>query len=402
MSIVNVKTGGETMEEHILVEIAKAVGKFFINPLFYLSLLIAIFLGYRRVKRERKFFNHRIIWGWSEFIGVLKEGLFPSLLITLIVVLAGLVMPTELLQIIVIVGVIGLISFYFNLLSPGLLLPISFFIFLLADYFEWELNIFQFHFEITEYDLNGVAVSVTILVGLLLIAEGLLIREYGEKFASPIIETSKRGKKAVAYYCKKLWMLPILFFVPGNIFDNFFPYWPQFSLGHETFSFILFPMVIGFQQKTRKTLPIYFFKRLGRTVLISGEIILILGLVGYFVPIVAYITLGLSIVFRLIIALIYNMGEKRDVYAVSPKSNGVTIVAVLPDSPAMKMGLLPGEVIKKVNGIEVHNESELYEALQKNAAHCKIEVLNYDNEIRITQHVVYSHDHFRIGLLLAE
>lgn len=402
MSIVNVKTGGETMEEHILVEIAKAVGKFFINPLFYLTLLIAIYLGYRRVKRERKFFNRRIIWGWSEFIGAIKESLYLSLIITLIVVLAGLVIPTELIHIVVIVGVIGLISLYFYLLSPGVLLPISFFLFLLAVYFEWEFNIFQFHFKIMDYDLDGVAVSVAILVGLLLIAEGLLIRKYGEKYASPIVETSKRGKKAVAYYSKKLWLLPILFFVPGNIFDNFFPYWPQFSLGHETFSFILFPMVIGFQQKTRKTLPIFFFKRLGRTILISGEIILILGLIGYFVPFVAYIALGLSIVLRLFVSIIYKMREKRDVYAVSPKSSGVTIVAVLPDSPAMKMGLLPGEVIKKVNGIEVHNERELYEALQKNAAHCKIEVLNYDNEIRLTQHVVYSHDHFRIGLLLAE
>lgn len=386
------------MAEDILKEIAIAVGKFFINPLFYAALLAAILLGYRRVKRERRFFHRRILWGWSEFNGILKESLLHALFITMFSIIIGLVMPIELLQLLIVVTIIGLLSFYFHLLSPGVLLPISFLLFMLFSYFNWELSFYR----LNNYDTNGVAVSVALIVGALLIAEGLLIRKYGAKFASPIVETSKRGKKAVAYFTKKVWILPILFLVPGNLFDDFFPYWPQFSLGHDQFSLILFPIVIGFQQKTRKTLPIFFYKQLGRAVTLLGEFILILGLIGYFVPFVAFITIIASIVLRLLISFLFRLREKRDVYVVSPKSNGVTIVAVLPDSPAKKMGLLPGEVIKRVNGVEVHNERELYEALQINAAHCKIEVLNYDNEIRLTQHVVYSHDHFRIGLLLAE
>ena len=47
-------------------------------------------------------------------------------------------------------------------------------------------------------------------------------------------------------------------------------------------------------------------------------------------------------------------------------------------------------------------ENELYEALQLNAAHCRLEVLDRNNELRLTQHVIYSNDHYRIGLLLAE
>ena len=84
------------------------------------------------------------------------------------------------------------------------------------------------------------------------------------------------------------------------------------------------------------------------------------------------------------------------------KSHGVMIVAVLPDSPAEKMGLKTGEVTRKVNGMPVHNELELYKAIQINAAHCKLEVLDHQNELRLTQHVVYSKDHYRIGLLVAE
>ncbi len=37
--------------------------------------------------------------------------------------------------------------------------------------------------------------------------------------------------------------------------------------------------------------------------------------------------------------------ERKDVYAVSQKSKGVMIAAILPESPAHKMGLKAGEVI---------------------------------------------------------
>ncbi|MNH30491.1 Cell division topological determinant MinJ [compost metagenome] len=96
------------------------------------------------------------------------------------------------------------------------------------------------------------------------------------------------------------------------------------------------------------------------------------------------------------------MQDKTDIYAVAQSTKGAIIAAVLPDSPAEKMGLLVGECIRKVNGRPVFTEAELYEALQLNAAHCRLEVLDLNNEIRLTQHVIYSNDHYRIGLLLAE
>lgn len=64
------------------------------------------------------------------------------------------------------------------------------------------------------------------------------------------------------------------------------------------------------------------------------------------------------------------------------------------------MGLLRGEVIRKVNGIAITNESELYEAIQVNAAHCRLEVLDHNLEVRLRQHVIFRHDHHRLGLLV--
>ncbi|UZN00138.1 hypothetical protein OL548_09970 [Lysinibacillus sp. MHQ-1] len=66
---------------------------FLLNPLLYIAIIFAILLGYRRVKQERKYFNRRIIWGWTELIGQWKDGWLYALLISLISVAAGLTVP---------------------------------------------------------------------------------------------------------------------------------------------------------------------------------------------------------------------------------------------------------------------------------------------------------------------
>lgn len=142
--------------------------------------------------------------------------------------------------------------------------------------------------------------------------------------------------KAVAYLSKSVWLLPLLLVVPGEGISSYVPYWPQFTLGEESFSLVLFPLVIGFQQKVRKTLPIYFYPKLARTVTLLGVAITLGGITGYFMKEAAFIMLLAGSLIRLLITLQYKMQERADVYAVAPSSNGAMIAAVLPNSPAEK------------------------------------------------------------------
>ncbi|QCR31561.1 PDZ domain-containing protein [Lysinibacillus sp. SGAir0095] len=389
------------MVTEILVEVARAFGRLFINPIFYLAIIMAIYLGYRRVKRERKYFHIRILWGWSEAIGLLKEGLLIALCISILSIGFGLTLPVQFLYVATISSFLALIIYVFHFLSPIILFTVSLVVLFLFDYFDVSFNLMGLKMNGVNMD-EGIAVSAAVLAGLLLVAEGMLIRKYGAKYASPIVENSKRGLKAVAFLSKKIWVLPIFFVVPGNVIDNYFPWWPQISFASTQFSLVLFPMIIGFQQMTRHTLPANLYPKLGRTVILLGEFVIIGGLVAYFVPLVGFAMLVVGLVARVAISIRYAIREQKDVYAVSAKSNGVMIAGVLPNSPAEKMGLDVGEIIRKVNGIEVHSERQLYEALQINAAHCRLEVLNHQNEVRLTQHVVYHGDHHRIGLLVAE
>ncbi|MGE7090215.1 PDZ domain-containing protein [Lysinibacillus sp. NPDC048646] len=389
------------MASNILIEFVTAIGRFLLNPVIYIAILVAILLGYSRVKQERKFFHRRIIWGWTELVGQWKRGWSYALIISIISVGVGLTVPKTFLLVLVVCSALALLLFFIRSLSPIYTMGLATLATWAMYQYNWSFTWWKVSLEGTDL-FEGAIVTITIISGLCVIAEGMLIRRTSTMVTTPRVEKTKRGMQAIVYRTRNLWVLPILFIMPGDIISPVLPYWPQFTLGESTFAFVLFPVVIGFSKLSRKELPVLQLPRIGRSVLLLGQLILIGGLASFFEPLVGFITLAVGVIIRLIIAIYNAMQDKTEIYAVAPSSKGAVIAAVLPDSPAEKMGLLAGECIRKVNGRSIYTENELYEALQLNAAHCRLEVLDRNNEIRLTQHVIYSNDHYRIGLLLAE
>lgn len=396
-----IEMAGVRMVSEILIEIVTAIGRFLLNPLLYIVIIFAILLGYRRVKQERKYFNRRIIWGWTELIGQWKDGWLYALLISTISMIAGLTVPKEFLIILIAVSIVALVLYFINALSPIFTMGIATLAIWAMSYYHWSFSWWKISFEDVNLD-DGAVVTITILAGLCVIAEGLLIRRAAMKVTTPSIEKTKRGMQAIVYRSRNVWVLPIFFVMPGDAISAVLPYWPLFTIGDSQFAFVLFPFVIGFAKLVRKELPALKLPKIGRSVLLLGQLILIGGLAAYFEPMIGFMTLGIGALIRIIMSIYFAHQDKTDHYAVAPSTKGAIIAAVLPDSPAEKMGLLAGECIRKVNGVTIFTENELYEALQLNAAHCRLEVLDRNNEIRLTQHVIYSNDHYRIGLLLAE
>ena len=387
--------------EDIGVEILWAIGRFFTNPLLYIVVIVAIGLGYFRVKRERRYFKIRIVSGWSEVRNLWRGTLFLAILLSVISVAVGLTVTPTFLMVIGAISTISLVLFFLPLLSIAYTATIAVAAIWLMYEQQWSYSIWKLTIEGIDI-FNGLVVTVAVLVGLLLIVEGMLIQNATEAYASPIIEKTKRGLQGIVYKIKHLWLVPIVFVVPGDAIAQYFPYWPQFSLGADHFSLVLFPFIIGFAQSARHTLPVYLLPKVSKSVVTLGIIVLVIGIGSLFMPLIAVVAIGLASIGRFVIALRYMMKERTDTYAVAPRSTGAMIAAVLPHSPAEKMGLKVGETIKKVNGVEVFNSRDLYEALQLNAAHCRLEIVDHHNELRLAQQVVYSHDHYKIGLLIAE
>ncbi|ETT87839.1 PDZ domain-containing protein [Viridibacillus sp. FSL R5-0477] len=383
----------------IIVELVKGIGRFFLNPILYIAIIFAILLGYRRVITERKSFNTRIRWGWTETLFLLKDGWLLALGISIVSIAIGLVVPFEYLVLFSCASIICILTFYYYTASAVYPFAIAFGVIWYLSANDKSFDFLGWTFSGESMDL-GLYVVIPAFIGLLLLAEGILIYKHAKNFASPRLEKSERGMPATTYLVKRLWLLPIFFVIPGGLIQEYIPYWPKFTMFDSTFSIILVPVVIGFQQRTRKTLPVHFYPRMGRTIISLAIIVLIGAGIAYKVTVLGFIAVCIAVGGRVLISVIYAWTERNAGYAVTPRDSGVVIAAVLPGSPAQAMGLQVGECIRKVNGLEVQKEEELYEALQINAAHCRIEVLNHEGEVRLRQHVIHRHDHYKIGLLV--
>lgn len=327
------------------------------------------------------------------------DGYVWAIIISVISVAIGLVIPSTWLMVYSVWMILFVLLFMYQVGSAIYAIAIAAATFYIMFFYDWSYEIFSW--EIVGQDIDGqVIVPIAILAGLLLIAEGFIIQKHGATNASPRLVKTARGSEAMEYVTKRLWLLPILLVIPGDVIHTYLPFWPQFTLGESTFSLVLFPFVIGFQQKSRHSLAENFFPMYGKKVWQLGIIVTVVAAVGYIEPLISLIALALGVIGRLVISFIEYRRERNGSFAVSPQSNGVMIAGVLSDSPAEKMGLKIGECIVKVNGQKVTDEQELYEAVQINAAHCRLEVLDHNGELRLRQHVLFRHDHYRLGLIL--
>ena len=381
------------------MDLIVAIGRFFVNPVFYIALLAAVLLGYYRVKKERRIFRIRIVYGLTEFKRLIKDGWLYALIFSVLFAGIGLVVPMDWLIALSVVSIVLMATTFYQAGSFIYLAAAAVGLSWLFSANEWTLNFGFFKFDGVAFSYEWL-IPIVLIAGALVFAEGNMIGKAAADAASPRLHKSGRGLKAAAYISKRLWLLPILLVVPGSLIESYAPYWPQLPIGESSFSLILFPFIFGFQGRSQRTLPAYLYPQVAKAVSTLGIGILVVGVAALLWQPLAIVALAAGVIGRIAIAIRFAMKERSGNYAVTPQSQGVMIVDVLPGSPADKMGLLRGEVIRKVNGIAIANESELYEAIQVNAAHCRLEVLDHNLEVRLRQHVIFRHDHHRLGLLV--
>lgn len=387
------------MEYEILMAVLRAAVLFLLNPLLIVSLFAAVLLGYFRVKRERKSFRVRLLPGLTELKRLLSESWLSALLLSILISGIGLVVDAGWLVLFCFVSLVSLLLFNYKLTSPIYFAGAAFGgLYLLSNYAEG----FTYRgWAISDVNLFGeLVITVPILAGMLLFVEGLLINRYGAVDASPYLKKTSRGLNAGVFKAKRLWLLPILFLVPGEMMTAYVPYWPQFTLGEAAFTFVPVPLIIGFSQVARSSFPDVLFPKIGRAIMFTGVVVIAAGIAAMWMPILGVTALIAGVVARIAISIVASIREQRNGYVLAPSSAGVIIAGVVPYSPGERMGILPGETIHSVNGQKVSNEKELYDAIQINAAHCRLQVAGRDGEMRLMQQVIYRHDHHRLGLLV--
>ena len=384
------------MVQEWMMELLKGFGRMLLNPVFYYLFILAAILGVSRVKRERKNFHVRAENGYFELKQLLPLGLAAGLVLSILMVGAGLVIPIEFIIFTSALTILWSLTTKVRLLSPIYTVGFAFFATLFFLSMKWELPLIPS--KTPDWSIE-ILPPIAILLALLILAEGILISRNGSKGTSPKLVIGKRGLVVGIHEVKRLWMLPVFLVIPGESLSAPFEWWPLFSFGEQSYAFIFVPFAIGFSQHIKGMLPVVSVKNVGQKVVKLGAVLTLLSLIGFWYPLASIVIVALAIIGREIISVRQRIREDNLPFYFSKKNQGVMILGILPDSPAADMGLQVGELVMKVNGAPIHDEESFYKALQQNRAHCKLEVLDINGQNRFTQRALFENEHHELGIL---
>ena len=384
----------------------KEIPSFFLNPFLYIILMLAWLQYHRQTLFERKLFHRRLTSPWEQWFHTVIHGLWGGMLASLLILGLGiLIQPFDL-------WFIAGLSFLFSLFH------IQYFCFAYAG------GLYVLLITVGKLWPQGSQISnlgwlwdslssanlpsVIGLMALFYLVESFLLRRNRGRGASPIYLNGKRGMLVGAYQLQKFWVLPIFMFVSvpvGTEASLSIPsWWPMLLAGAGSglsMTFSGFPVVLGFSDLMVSKLPHVKAKRSAKSLFLFGVILLVLAFVskwfilsGLFAGLFAFA--GHTVLIR------WNQWRQwKETPIFVQLGKGVVVLAVLPDTPAEKLGILPGDTLMKVNGADINRSEDLYPALQLNSAFCKMEVRNVEGHMKYLQRAVYEGEHHQLGLILA-
>ncbi|TYS60014.1 PDZ domain-containing protein [Sutcliffiella horikoshii] len=388
------------MMESWFWELLIGVGRLFIHPVLYVTLAVAVVLGYFRVKRERHDFHIRVEYGLTEFQKACKS-LLVGLALSVLTIGLGVIIPF---------GTIVLLSFFsiiFTLfikprwLSTAYIFGFTILAVVLLPKLETGVTIFQRLFESVEATHLP---TLAILMGILMVAEGLFVWKQAPVQTSPQLQKSKRGLPVGTHVVQRVWILPLFLFVPvgsGGI-ETSFQWWPVLQMGEHTLSLWLVPFSMGYYQRLKASLPLDAIPIVGRQLVLLAVVVLLTGVGSIWWENAAILAAVVAVIGREWLNYRAKTEDEKHQPIFVQRDKGLVILGVIPDSPAEKMNLQIGEIITKVNNIPVNSVSNFYEALQQNRAFCKLQVVDGNGEARFAQTALYEGDHHELGLLFVQ
>ncbi|EHF3643750.1 serine protease [Listeria innocua] len=387
----------------VFSEILNGIGRLLLQPALYVGIILVIIAGFNRVKWERKSFSISIYSPWLELKNFFGVSLLFGLALSIVTTLIGFSVTIEWIAIFNAVACFLLIVGMFRLSSTAFTIGITSLIFYFCYYFDVNLSLFT-NLEFT-YDaifIDNFMISMTFLLAILLFVEAFLIQYTSAKNPSPSLRKSKRGKLVGSFQLRKLWFVPLVVFIPGDVFTKIFEWWPVFTIGSESYSLIILPLFIGFQQQVQAQLPEEASKKIAVQVTTLATIIAVAGLIGIVMPVLTLFAFMFAVIGRFWISYRHYRSEQLLPKKFGPQPDGLVVLGARESTPSTRLNLKAGEKITEVNGQKVHNREELYEALNLNRAFCKLKVIDNAGEPRFEQTALYENESFELGLLLVE
>ncbi|MBC6169290.1 serine protease, partial [Listeria seeligeri] len=174
------------------------------------------------------------------------------------------------------------------------------------------------------------------------------------------------------------------------------------TIGSQSYSLIILPLFIGFQQRVQGQLPEAASRKIAVQVTTLATIIAVAGLLGIMMPILTLFAFMFAVIGRFWISYRHYRAEQLLPKKFGPQPGGIVVLGSREATPSARLNLKAGEKITEVNGQPIHTREGLYDALNLNRAFCKIKVIDNNGEPRFEQTALYENESFELGLLLVE
>ncbi|PRP55617.1 cell division protein [Bacillus halotolerans] len=378
-------------------ELLKSAGLFFLHPLFWFFVIVSLAFGYVRIKRERKTFHTRIADIYDELKFTYTKGLIPGILLSIVLGVLGISIPLGMLAIIAVMTAAAALTLRANWMSAAYIVSVSMLI-----GFGLQVNQAEPFLDRFPQGFAVVWPALAVFLGLLVIAEGAVAYRSAHVKTSPGLVVSSRGLPIGQQLANRIWLLPLFILVPGNGLESHLSWWPVFSVPGGSFHFLWIPYFVGFGQRVQGSLPETSIRITAKRVCILGLIVSALGAASLLWTPLAVAAVCAAVLGRIFLSVKQRVNDNAAPFYFSKRDQGLMVLGIIPNTPAEDLELKIGEIITKVNGVPVKHVSDFYEALQRNRAYVKLEIIGLNGEIRFDQRASYEGEHHELGILFVK
>ncbi|WP_156645981.1 PDZ domain-containing protein [Lentibacillus sp. JNUCC-1] len=366
------------------IELLKGVGRLFLNPLLYWAVLLVLIVGLKRHQRDRRNFGMKIFGQGTEVSYTILPSLIIGAVISLLMVGVGVVFSYQTLMVLAVVVILLSVSFRLTLLSASYTIGVAYIVLLFLpliftrqSYFE--KNLFS----------NTNFVGLAILLGVFLIVEGIILKRVKKSHTYPDLMLSERGGWIGQHHLGKMAVIPFFTLIPAGAIEPFAEYWPYVSFGGDSYGLLVFPFIIGFDYAARGSQPEKAAEKLAGSIILLGFFVLLLSIGSVFAGWLSAVAIVFGIVGKEWINYRHRVSESSKRPYFPAGDGGLTILDIIPDSPAERLDIIAGDHVKKVNGQQVASIQSFYEALQGSGAFFKLELIDTRGEVRFVQGALY-------------
>lgn len=381
---------------------------FVLQPTFIIGVVLAQASKNRRFKYSRSKLRTTIYKNNYELKRLFTWGLIPGVILSLLSIGIGLPVTIDWIIFYHIVTILFL-GLGYRFIHPIFTFSAAGLIVLGLSLFVSETSVFSDILTrwnspiVSETPMNFESTQVILVLTLLLLVSTIFVLQKGnmDQFVPRFLKT-KRGKLVARYRMTPLWMIPLFVVIPGETFTALFEWWPVFSIGSQTYTFLIIPVLLGFRYTVQAQLPSEAKQALIRDFAILSVVSVALVGLSFWIDVFSAAGLGVMLVGGVYALYRHRQRERKWAFKFGPDQDGLRVVAVRPNSPAERMSIQVGDVLVESNQMKLTSSEALTESLFNDRAYSKLKVKQLSGELVIAETPIYEEDAHDLGLVILE